>query len=224
MSNQQRILVSMTEPEDLGPADRERELVERFREVRLSLGMSQEELSRRLIDAGLKSMNQMAVSRLEAGKRSLRFHEAVVIAEALGQSLSRLMESNGDRDVYFIQQTALEAQIESNQVQLAEMVVDTLRKQAQLIDIMSKMAWSTEDVSYLMAGSLLPIAAITRDASSRYFQGEFGKLAHEFLSQPENQIQNETLEQYRQASTRDDDHRLLSEYLRRINGFGQEEG
>jgi transcriptional regulator with XRE-family HTH domain len=212
----------MNEPDESGPAGRERELVEKFREVRQSLGLSQEELSRRLIEAGLRSMNQMAVSRLEAGKRALRFHEAVIIAETLGQSLPRLMETDYQRDADFIRHTALEAQIESNLAQLADLVVDTLRKQTEMIKVASKLEWATDEVSYLMASSLIPIQAATREAVSRYFQGEFGKLPTEFVSNPESHVQNEILGRYEEAS-HDADHELLSEYLRRVNGIDPEE-
>lgn len=230
MSSESCILVSMNESDESGPAGRERELVEKFREVRQSLGLSQEELSRRLIDAGLRSMNQMAVSRLEAGKRALRFHEAVIIAEALGQSLPRLMERDYQREADFIRHTALEAQIESNLTQLADLVVDTLRKQTEMVKIASRLNWVTEDVSYLMASSLMPVQGAAREAVSRYFLGESGKIPTEFLTQAEHDIQDDTLSKYEQSSTESDqvaltesNHALLTEYLRRVNGIDQEE-
>lgn len=230
MSSGTCILVSMTESEESGPAGRERELVEKFRDVRQSLGLSQEDLSRRLIEAGLPSMNQMAVSRLEAGKRSLRFHEAVVIAEALGQSLPRLIERDYQRDADLIRQTALAAQLESNLDRLADLVVDTLRKQAELIKVASRINWVTEDISYLMASSLVPIQAATREAVSRYFHGEFGNLPAEFVTAAEEQILNEILGRYEHAGTESNyelltksNYELLSEYLRRVNGVDSEE-
>ena len=222
MSNGTRILVNMNESEDTGPADRDRQLVEKFRDIRLSLEMSQEELSRRLIEAGLKGMNQMSVSRLEAGKRSLRFHEAVIIAEALGQSLPRLMDSTHESQTDLIRQTALEAQIESNFEQLGNLIVDTLRKQAQLGEVASRVGWAAPEISYLMAGPLLPVKAVARQAVARYFQGEFGKLPHEFLSSAEDRIQNEILERCEEAPDHSTDRELLSEYLRRVNGVDPE--
>lgn len=220
----------MTESEESGPAGRERELVEKFREVRQSLGLSQEDLSRRLIEAGLPSMNQMAVSRLEAGKRSLRFHEAMVIAEALGESLPRFIEKDYQRDADLLRHTALEAQIESNLEQLANLVVDTLRKQSEMIKLASRINWTMPDVSYLMASALLPIQAVTREAISRYFNGESGKIPGEFLTAHEEEISNEILGRYEGADDEADlevltklNLELLSEYLRRVNGEHQEE-
>lgn len=230
MSSERCILVTMTESEESGPAGRERELVEKFREVRQSLGLSQEDLSRRLIEAGLPSMNQMAVSRLEAGKRSLRFHEAVVIAEALGQSLPRLIERDYQRDADLIRHTALEAQIESNFAQLTNLVVDTLRKQAEMVKVASRINWVTDDVSYLMASSLLPVHAASREAVSRFFVGEFDKLPQDFLNSSEHQVQNEILGRYEHAGAESDyellaqsNQELLREYLRRVNGVDSEE-
>lgn len=212
----------MDETEESRAAASEREMVEKFREARQSLGLSQDELSRRLIDAGLRSMNQMAVSRLEAGKRSLRFHEAVVIAEALGQSLPRLMERDYERDADAIRQTALEAQIESNMTQMADLIVDTLRKQTELIKVAGRFDWATDHYSYLMASSLVPMQAAVREAVSRYFDGEFGKIPAEFLSAAEGGVQNEILERHEREeyNTVQD---LLGEYLRRVNGINPEE-
>lgn len=220
----------MTEFEESGPAGRERELVEKFREVRQSLGLSQEDLSRRLIEAGLPSMNQMAVSRLEAGKRSLRFHEAMVIAEALGESLPRFIEKDYQRDADLIKHTALEAQIESNLAQLADLVVNTLRKQSEMIKLASRINWVMSDVSYLMASSLVPIQAVTREAISRYFDGESGKIPAEFLTGREEEISNEILGRYERTGEELDlevltesNLELLNEYFRRVNGEHQEE-
>ena len=54
----------------------------RVREARLRLGMSQEVLSIKLQLAGLQ-MGQMAVSRIETGKRLVPDFELPVLAEAL---------------------------------------------------------------------------------------------------------------------------------------------
>ncbi len=54
----------------------------RVREARLRLGMSQETLAIKLQLAGLQ-MGQMAVSRIETGKRLVPDFELPVLAEAL---------------------------------------------------------------------------------------------------------------------------------------------
>lgn len=121
-----------------------------------------------------------------------------------------------------IRQTALEAQIDSNLDQLGNLIVDTLRKQAELADVASKVGWDVTHLSYLMAGVLLPIEAVSREAVSRYFQGEFGKLPHEFLTTNEDEIQNDTLDRYDHAADHGTNKDLLSEYLRSVNGIDPE--
>lgn len=207
-----------------GPASRERELVERFREVRQTYGISQEELSQRLIQAGLKSMNQMAVSRLEKGKRTLRFHEAVVIAEVLGQSLSRLMDADYERDADLIRFTGLEAQAEAELDRLGAMVQESLRKQAELANAASQVGFAMTKVSSMMSGSLLPIQAVVRRAIHSYFKGEFGALAHDFINNEELRLQEEVLDRIHVLEEHDPKVELdmLKEYLRRVNGVDSE--
>lgn len=57
----------------------------RVREARLRLGLSQEEVAIRLQLLGLQ-IGQMAVSRIETGKRLVPDFELPIIAEALGVS------------------------------------------------------------------------------------------------------------------------------------------
>ena len=55
---------------------------ERVREVRLHMGWSQEELAAKLQLAGLQ-LGQMAVSRIETGKRVVPDFELPILAEVL---------------------------------------------------------------------------------------------------------------------------------------------
>lgn len=62
----------------------------RVREARLRLGLSQEEVAIRLQLLGLQ-IGQMAVSRIETGKRLVPDFELPIIAEALGVSTEWLL-------------------------------------------------------------------------------------------------------------------------------------
>ncbi len=168
-------------------------------------------------------MNQMAVSRLEAGKRSLRFNEAIIIAETLGQPLPLLMDSSWANNADMIRQTALEAQAESSAEQIINDVVTTLRRQRELIEAASKIDWAMDEISYLMAGSLRPIDAIAREAVKRFFHGEFEVGTFDFLTEEQNDIQNEILSRYADGRLEGPQLDLLHEYLRRVNGVDQEE-
>ena len=63
---------------------------ERVREVRLRIGWSQEELAAKLQLAGLQ-LGQMAVSRIETGKRVVPDFELPVLAEVLRVSTDWLL-------------------------------------------------------------------------------------------------------------------------------------
>ncbi len=63
---------------------------ERVREVRLRMGLSQEELAAKLQLAGLQ-LGQMAVSRIETGKRVVPDFELPVLAEVLRVSTDWLL-------------------------------------------------------------------------------------------------------------------------------------
>lgn len=62
----------------------------RIREARVKAGMSQEELAVRMQLAGLQ-MGQMAVSRIETGKRLVPDFELPLLADALGVSTDWLL-------------------------------------------------------------------------------------------------------------------------------------
>lgn len=62
----------------------------RIREARMKAGMSQEELAVRMQLAGLQ-MGQMAVSRIETGKRLAPDFELPLLADALGVSTDWLL-------------------------------------------------------------------------------------------------------------------------------------
>ena len=62
----------------------------RIREARMKAGMSQEELTVRMQLAGLQ-MGQMAVSRIETGKRLVPDFELPLLADALGVSTDWLL-------------------------------------------------------------------------------------------------------------------------------------
>jgi len=62
----------------------------RIREARMKAGMSQEELAARMQLAGLQ-MGQMAVSRIETGKRLVPDFELPLLADALGVSTDWLL-------------------------------------------------------------------------------------------------------------------------------------
>lgn len=62
----------------------------RIREARMEAGMSQEELAVRMQLAGLQ-MGQMAVSRIETGKRLVPDFELPLLADALGVSTDWLL-------------------------------------------------------------------------------------------------------------------------------------
>lgn len=63
---------------------------ERVREARTKLGMSQEALAVRMQLSGLQ-MGQMAVSRIETGKRLIPDFELPILAEALRVSTDWLL-------------------------------------------------------------------------------------------------------------------------------------
>lgn len=62
----------------------------RIREARVKAGLSQEELAVRMQLAGLQ-MGQMAVSRIEAGKRLVPDFELPLLADVLGVSTDWLL-------------------------------------------------------------------------------------------------------------------------------------
>ena len=62
----------------------------RIREARVKVGMSQEELAVRMQLAGLQ-MGQMAVSRIETGKRLVPDFELPLLAAALGVTTDWLL-------------------------------------------------------------------------------------------------------------------------------------
>lgn len=62
----------------------------RIREARLRLGLSQEELAVKLQLLGLQ-VGQMAVSRMETGKRIIPDFELPVLAQALGVTTDWLL-------------------------------------------------------------------------------------------------------------------------------------
>lgn len=62
----------------------------RIREARLRLGLSQEELAVKLQLLGLQ-VGQMAVSRMETGKRNIPDFELPVLAQALGVTTDWLL-------------------------------------------------------------------------------------------------------------------------------------
>lgn len=62
----------------------------RIREARVKAGLSQEELAVRMQLAGLQ-MGQMAVSRIETGKRLVPDFELPLLADALGVSTDWLL-------------------------------------------------------------------------------------------------------------------------------------
>ena len=64
---------------------------ERVREARMRAGWSQEQLSAKLQLAGL-SLGQMAVSRIETGKRVVPDFELPVLAEMLNVSMGWLLD------------------------------------------------------------------------------------------------------------------------------------
>lgn len=63
---------------------------ERVREVRMRMGWSQEELAAKLQLAGLQ-LGQMAVSRIETGKRVVPDFELPILAEVLRVSTDWLL-------------------------------------------------------------------------------------------------------------------------------------
>lgn len=63
---------------------------ERVREARIRLGMSQDTLAAKVQVAGLQ-MGQMAVSRIETGKRLVPDFELPIIAEVLGVTTDWLL-------------------------------------------------------------------------------------------------------------------------------------
>lgn len=63
---------------------------ERIREARIRAGLSQEELAIRMQLAGLQ-MGQMAVSRIESGKRLVPDFELPLLAKALGVTTDWLL-------------------------------------------------------------------------------------------------------------------------------------
>jgi len=63
---------------------------ERIREARMQAGMSQEQLAVKLQLVGLQ-MGQMAVSRIETGKRLVPDFELPLIAEVLGVTTDWLL-------------------------------------------------------------------------------------------------------------------------------------
>lgn len=62
----------------------------RVKEARLRLGISQEELAVRLQLLGLQ-IGQMAISRIETGKRLVPDFELPILAEALGITTDQLL-------------------------------------------------------------------------------------------------------------------------------------
>ena len=72
------------------PGERYNLCGERAREVRMRMGWSQEELAAKLQLAGLQ-LGQMAVSRIETGKRVVPDFELPILAEVLRVSTDWLL-------------------------------------------------------------------------------------------------------------------------------------
>lgn len=71
-------------------SDLNRQFRKNMRGEREARGMSQGELSRRLIDAGWPIFHQTTINRIESGTRPVKLDEAMAIADALGVDLEEL--------------------------------------------------------------------------------------------------------------------------------------
>ncbi|GAA4225971.1 hypothetical protein GCM10022254_09320 [Actinomadura meridiana] len=60
------------------------EFVQRAKDRRVQLGLSQSELARRMTELSPATWHQMTVARTEAGERPIRLDEATLLAELLG--------------------------------------------------------------------------------------------------------------------------------------------
>lgn len=65
---------------------------DRVRELRTAAGMSQADLSRLLVERGLRGFHPQTITRIEQGARSLKLSEAVDLADALGAPVEALFE------------------------------------------------------------------------------------------------------------------------------------
>lgn len=64
--------------------------------LRVERGLTQADLAQQLRDRGL-ALHQQTVARIEAGQRSIRLNEAMVIAEALGTDIARMVTPEDER-------------------------------------------------------------------------------------------------------------------------------
>lgn len=64
-----------------------------MRTVRESKGISQEDMGRKMVEAGWAGWRQTTVSRIEAGNRTVRLAEAHAIARILGLGLTRMLDA-----------------------------------------------------------------------------------------------------------------------------------
>ena len=67
------------------------EVGRRLRALRERAGKSQAEVSAALTSMGATGFYPQTIAKLESGTRSLRFHEAAKLAEALGSSLGEML-------------------------------------------------------------------------------------------------------------------------------------
>lgn len=111
----------------------ERLLGLRIRETRVSLGISQQDLARRLSEAGFSAV-QTTIAKIEAGTRPLRISEFVGIANALGMPWQSLLSGQApmldERDPI----ADLETRISGSQILEDEILRDLLRQTQNLAE------------------------------------------------------------------------------------------
>ncbi len=67
--------------------------------LRVERGLTQADLAQQLRDRGL-ALHQQTVARIEAGQRSIRLNEALVIADALGSDINRMVTPEDERKAW----------------------------------------------------------------------------------------------------------------------------
>ncbi|MDW5612088.1 helix-turn-helix transcriptional regulator [Mycolicibacterium sp. D5.8-2] len=109
----------------------------RIESLRARAGLSQEELSKRLRDAGL-NWSQGTLSRVETGSRPMRFVEALVVANALGVEVAELTPFGGGLTYIYRRQLDLLDERQwavyraKNELHSAEVTVQLLRFAVEL--------------------------------------------------------------------------------------------
>ncbi|GAB3663529.1 hypothetical protein GCM10027596_26810 [Nocardioides korecus] len=133
----------------------------RLRQLREKAGMTQAQVSDRLGEHGLEGIYPQTITRLESGARSLKWAEAVALAEVIGFELDALLSESHEsaRLTSFVRGVVTHLEKQARELDLAASHVATTRR--NLLDTIAETRWD---------GSELPaeVLQLAHDAAERY--------------------------------------------------------